>query len=217
MQQAVNEKDAFYKWAAALAIITIVYNIIEGCVSVLFGLQDETLALFAFGMDSYVEVISGVGIWHMVYRMKQADVSNHDAFEQTALRITGWAFYCLAVGLLATASVDIYTGKKPETTFWGIVVSAVSIMSMWLLIHYKTKIGRQYNSQALIADANCSKACMYFSVVLIISSIGYETTGFGAIDSIGAVGIAILSYREGREAFAKSKGSTTCSCQGDCH
>ena len=88
---------------------------------------------------------------------------------------------------------------------------------MWVLIHYKMKIGKQYNSQALIADANCSKACLYLSVILLISSIGYEVTGIGDIDSIGAVGIAILAYREGKEAFEKSKGNMICSCQGKCH
>ena len=51
------------KW---LAIFTIVYNIIEGLVSIAYGISDETLALFGFGVDSFVEVISGIGILHMV-------------------------------------------------------------------------------------------------------------------------------------------------------
>jgi divalent metal cation (Fe/Co/Zn/Cd) transporter len=88
---------------------------------------------------------------------------------------------------------------------------------MWLLFHYKMKIGKQYNSQALISDANCTKACMYLSVILLVSSIGYEIMGIEAIDSIGAIGIALFSVREGREAIEKSKGNLTCSCQGKCH
>ena len=214
--QPVRDKTVFYRWASALALITISYNLIEGCASVFLGLQDETIALFGFGLDSFVEVVSGIGIWHMVRRMKRSDYVNHDSFEKRALQITGGAFYALAVGLVATSALNIYKGSRPETTFWGIVVSVISILSMWLLIHYKLKIGRKYNSQALIADANCSKACMYLSVILLVSSIGYEVTGIGTIDSIGAFGIAILSYREGKEAFEKSKGNLTCGCQGRC-
>ncbi len=212
----VQDRTRFYKWASALAIITIFYNIIEGCVSVFFGLQDETIALFGFGLDSFVEVVSGIGIWHMVKRMKQTDTENHDSFEKRALQITGGAFYVLAVGLVATSVLNIYGGSRPETTFWGIVVSIVSILSMWFLIHYKITIGKQYNSQALIADANCSKACMYLSVILLVSSIGYAVTGIGMIDSLGAIGIAVFSYREGKEAFEKSRGNFICSCQGNC-
>jgi divalent metal cation (Fe/Co/Zn/Cd) transporter len=214
--QPHKDRTHFYRWASALALITICYNMIEGCVSVFLGLQDETIALFGFGLDSFVEVVSGIGIWHMVRRMKQSDPISHDSFEKRALQITGGAFYVLTVGLVATSALNIYKGSKPETTLWGIVVSVVSILSMWLLIHYKVKIGKQYNSQALIADANCSKACMYLSIILLVSSVGYEVTRIGAIDSIGALGIALFSVREGREALEKSKGNLSCSCPGKC-
>ena len=59
-----------YKRASLLAQITIFYNLIEGMVSVFFGVADETLSLFGFGIDSFVEVLSGIGIWNMVRRMK---------------------------------------------------------------------------------------------------------------------------------------------------
>ncbi|HKN18853.1 MAG TPA: cation transporter [Dissulfurispiraceae bacterium] len=211
-----GRKETFYKWANALALITIVYNIIEGIVSVFFGYEDGTIALFGFGADSFAEVISGIGIWHMIRRMKQNGNENHDAFERTALRVTGTAFYMLMAGLLITALINLYTGHKPETTLWGIIVGSISILCMWLLIHYKMKIGRQFNSQALIADANCSRACMHLSVVLLVASIGYELTGLGLLDSIGAIVIAALSFKEGREAFEKAKGNLTCSCQDSC-
>lgn len=211
-----GQRKTFYKWANALALITIFYNIIEGVVSVFFGYEDGTVALFGFGADSFVEVISGIGIWHMVRRMKQHGSEKHDEFEKTALKVTGTAFYMLTAGLVATALINLYTGHKPETTFWGIVVASISILSMWLLIHYKMKIGKQFNSQALIADANCTKACMYLSVALLVASIGYELTGIGLLDSLGAIVIAALSFREGREAFEKAKGNLTCSCQGRC-
>lgn len=214
--EPLKDRSHFYRWASALALITIFYNIMEGCVSVFFGLQDETIALFGFGLDSFVEVVSGVGIWHMIRRMKQSDAVNHDSFEKKALQITGGAFYILTAGLVVTSALNIYKGSKPETTFWGVVISLISIMSMWILIHYKMKIGRLNNSQALIADANCTKACMYLSIILFVSSIGYEVTGIGMLDSIGAIGIAAFSYKEGKEAFDKARGKPACSCQGKC-
>lgn len=212
----VRDKEIFYRWASALALITIFYNIVEGVISVFFGLEDETIALFGFGVDSFVEVISGIGIWHMVRRMKQHGSEDPDRFEKTALKVTGTAFYILTAGLLVTAAANGFRGQKPETTLWGIIVSSISILSMWLLIHYKTKIGRQFNSPALLADAACTKTCIYLSVVLLASSIGYELTGLGILDSIGAAGIAWLAFREGRESFEKARGNLSCGCQGTC-
>jgi divalent metal cation (Fe/Co/Zn/Cd) transporter len=210
-----KEKESLYLWAYALAVITILYNILEGLVSIYFGIEDETLALFGFGLDSFVEVISGVGIWHMVRRIRRNYEANPDYFEKQALKITGTAFYILSIGLIATALINIYQGHKPESTFWGIVISLISIVTMWLLIHYKIKVGKQLDSQAIIADANCTKACLYLSIVLLLSSGGYALTGIGGLDSLGAIFIAGLSFKEGRESFQKAKG-LSCSCQDNC-
>jgi divalent metal cation (Fe/Co/Zn/Cd) transporter len=210
-----KEKKSLYRWAYALAVITIFYNILEGLVSIYFGIEDKTLALFGFGLDSFVEVISGVGIWHMIKRIRKNYDSNPDRFEMQALKITGTAFYILSTGLIATALINIFHGHKPETTFWGIVISLISIATMWLLIHYKMKVGKQLDSQAIIADANCTKACLYLSIILLLSSAGYELTGIGGLDSIGAIFIAGLSFKEGRESFQKARG-LSCSCQGNC-
>ena len=212
-----KDRAKLYRLAYMLAVITIVYNMAEGVVSVSFGLEDETMALFGFGLDSFVEVISGIGIWHMTRRIRDNQVNeNPDHFEQKALRITGSAFYLLTAGLMIVAVINFLQGHRPETTFWGIIVSAVSIITMWLLIRFKLKAGRGLNSDAIIADANCTKTCLYLSFVLLVASIGYEFTGIGSLDSIGAIIIALLSFREGREAFEKAAGKM-CSCQGDCH
>lgn len=208
---------AFYQWASVLALITIFYNIGEGLVSVFFGLEDESFALFGFGLDSFVEVASGIGIWHMIMRIRKNEGETADHFERTALTVTGTGFYILAVGLAITAIVNLYQGHKPETTFWGIVISLISICSMWLLIHHKVKVGKALNSAAILADAACTRACLQLSVVLLIASVGYKFTGIGGFDSVGTLVIAGLCLREGKESFEKAKaGSFACACGGAC-
>lgn len=211
---AQRTRGDWYRLALWLAIITIGYNIVEGVISVFFGFEDETIALFGFGLDSFVEVISGIGILHMVLRMRRDLSVQPDAFERTALRITGSAFFLLAASLFLTASINLYRGHAPDTTFWGIVIALISILTMYLLIHFKLKAGRALGSQAIVADANCTRACMYLSVILLAASAGYELTGFGSLDALGALGIGWFALREGREAFQKAKGLAC--CDDDC-
>lgn len=211
-----EEKATFYRWATALAAITVFYNIAEGLVSVFLGIEGGTVSLFGFGVDSFVEVISGIGIWHMVWRMRRNGSENPDSFEKTALKITGTSFYILTAGLAVTSVLNIYSGYKPRTTFWGIIVAAISILLMWFLIHYKVKVGRRFNSRALLADAACSRTCLYLSLILLVASAGYEVTGISLLDSLGALGIAVFSFREGREALDRAKGKT-CSCGNGCN
>jgi divalent metal cation (Fe/Co/Zn/Cd) transporter len=84
---------------------------------------------------------------------------------------------------------------------------------MWLLIHFKVKVGKQLNSEAILSDAACTRACLQLSIVLLIASVGYELTHIGGIDSIGTFVIAGFCYREGKEAFEKAKAkSFACGC-----
>lgn len=71
MQIVSEDRKKLYRRATILALITIFYNIVEGVVSIYFGIKDETLALAGFGVDSFVEVLSGMGIFHMIERIKK--------------------------------------------------------------------------------------------------------------------------------------------------
>jgi divalent metal cation (Fe/Co/Zn/Cd) transporter len=211
MHKPIADNASLYRIASILAIVTIVYNILEGVISVYFGVDDDTLALFGFGLDSFVEVISGVGIWHMIQRIQRQPERDPDRFEITSLRITGTAFYLLSIGLTIGALLNLYHGHKPQTTIWGIVIATISISVMWILIRYKVRVGRQLHSEAILADANCSRVCLWLSCVLLIASAGYELTGIGGIDAAGAIMIALFSFREGRESFEKAR-SGSCHC-----
>lgn len=202
------------KTALLLSIITIVYNVIEGLVSIYFGMSDETLALFGFGADSFVEVISGIGIFHMVMRMRSSDISRRDQFERTALKITGTAFYLLTAGLVIGSAINVIIDVQPDTTMAGIVISSISIATMYFLMSYKLKVGRAMNSDAIIADAMCTKTCLYLSIILLSSSVLYELFGIAYFDVLGSLGIAYFAYKEGKEALELSRsGELKCMCE----
>lgn len=196
--------DKYGQAALWLALFTIVYNIAEGLVSLGFGIQDETLALSGFGIDSFIEVLSGAGILAMVLRIRRSTRAPRPPFEQSALRITGVSFYLLALGLGATAAVHLFTAHKPVTTLPGLVISLISIVVMSFLVAGKRRVGHALDSEPILADASCTIVCIYMSVVLLVSSLVYQLTGFGFVDSLGAAGLIYFSIHEGKEAFEKA-------------
>lgn len=210
-----DKEQILYRRAFRLSLFTVFYNIIEGVVSMALGYADETLSLFGFGADSFIEVLSGIGIAIMITRIRQNPDSPKSRFEITALKITGTAFYLLSAGLLAGIVLNIIYKHKPETTIWGIVISLISIAVMIWLMNAKKSIGKKLHSEPIIADANCTRVCVYMSVVLLVSSLVYEFTGFAFADAIGAAGLIYFSVSEGREAFEKAKGKS-CSCGDHC-
>ena len=208
----MSHEEKLYRQAYNLSLFTIFYNIIEGIVSMIAGYEDATLTLFGFGVDSFIEVLSGIGIAVMIMRITRAPDSPKGSFEITALKITGTSFYLLSVGLATGVIFNLINHHKPETTLWGVIISLVSITIMVWLMNAKKKVGRQLGSAAIIADGNCTKICVYMSVVLLVSSVIYEFTGFAYADVLGTLGLIYFSVSEGKEAFEKASGNE-CDCE----
>ena len=207
------QEKSYFKIAFGLAVFTILYNLAEGLISTWFGYQDETLALFGFGVDSFIEMISGLGIAVMVTRIQKNAASQRSEFEKKALRITGASFYLLVAGLIVSSALTLYVKKIPITTFWGVVISIVSILVMLFLLRSKLRIGKYLHSDAILADANCTKVCIYMSCILLVSSGVYELTGFAYADAIGTLGLAWFSFKEGNECFEKAASEKYCGCE----
>jgi len=187
------------------AVLTIVFNIVEGVVSIWFGVSDDMLTLSGFGVDSFIETISAVGVAVMISRIRNNQDTDKIRFEITALKITGWCFYILAVILTAGAVFNLVQGHKPESTLAGVIISLISIVSMLGLIAAKKKLGRKLNCQPLIADANCNLVCVYMSVVLLVASGAFELFDLGWIDTVGTAGIIFFSVKEGKESLEQAK------------
>lgn len=211
-----TEQQKLYKFALYLSIFTIVYNIVEGLISTAVGYSDESLTLFGFGVDSFIETISGIGIAAMIYRISHNPSSSKSPFEVTALKITGWSFYGLSAGLFISAVLSVISGEQPNSTFWGVIISLVSIVAMLGLIYYKKKTGHALNSKAIIADANCNVVCVYMSITLLASSFLYEVFSIPYVDAAGAIGLVYFSVTEGKECFEKAESlNDTCACGHD--
>lgn len=202
--------DKRWKTATGLALFSVVYNLGEGIVSLYYGAQDEALTLAGFGVDSFIEVVSGLGILAMIGRLRRYGNKDRGHFEKLALQITGVCFYGLVVGLLIGAGFTAWEQQKPETTVAGIVVSVLSIAIMRVLAGWKIRTGEQLNSASIIADGKCTMVCVYMSVVLLASSVLYELLHLPYIDAAGLLGLAWFSFKEGQESFEKSRDAATC-------
>jgi divalent metal cation (Fe/Co/Zn/Cd) transporter len=143
---------------------------------------------------------------------ERLSTSEQTEFEKQALRITGWSFYGLSLMLAVTVLINLVEHKAPESTFWGVAISAVSIVVMSALVLAKRTVGRELKSAPILADANCTLVCIYMSIAVLISSAVYELTAFAYADAIGALAIIWFSVSEGRECFAKAKGHQ-CGCE----
>jgi cation diffusion facilitator family transporter len=186
-----------------LEYLTVGWNVIEGIVAVGAGIAAGSVALIGFGVDSFVETISGaVLIWRLSAEARgDLDEEAVERVEHRAERFVGLAFLLLAAYVGFEAIRSLLTQEAPEASPVGIVLTALSIAVMLWLARQKRVIGEALGSRALIADAQQTYACWYLSIVALVGLALNAVFGFWWADPVAALGIVVLLVREGIEAI----------------
>jgi divalent metal cation (Fe/Co/Zn/Cd) transporter len=214
------DRARWVRFALALAVITMGFNLLEGLVSIGFGWEDQSLALFGFGVDSLVEVASAALIY---WRFRQdGDLARaaSSGRERLATRSIGIMLLVLAAGTAAGAALQLASHRHPGTTLPGILVSLVSLAAMFLLWRGKTRAAAALDSRAMKSDASCSLACMQLSSVLLVGSLLFWwSPRLWWVDAVTALVVSALIAQEGWSGFRaslKPDFSGGCGCEHDC-
>ena len=186
-----------------LAYLTVGWNLVEGIVAVGAGIAAGSIALIGFGVDSFVETISGaVIIWRLLAETRgRHDDETMERIEQRAERTVGIAFLLLAAYVGFESVRTLINQEAPDASPVGIALTAVSIVVMLWLARAKRRIGEALGSRAMLADAQQTYACWYLSVVTLAGLALNAVFGFWWADPVAALGITVLLVREGIEAL----------------
>jgi divalent metal cation (Fe/Co/Zn/Cd) transporter len=197
--------------ALRLSWLTVLYNIAEGVVSILLGMRAGSAALIGFGLDSFVESLSG-GI--MVWRFTAREMSEEDEqrLERRAVRLVGWTFLILGLYVLYESLSKIFGREAPEVSLGGIILAVVSLIIMPWLARAKRRTGEALGSEALLGDSKETLACAWLSVALLLG-LGLNAL-FGLWWADPAAGLVIVFFllREGIEMAWGEECGGCCSC-----
>ncbi len=192
-----------------LECFTIAWNTLEGLVAVVAGALAGSISLVGFGIDSFIEVTSGVTLlWRMSV---DADVDRRERNERLALRIVGVCFVALAAYLGCQSIADLIGRKKPESSLPGIILAIVSLIVMPLLSRAKRRVGVALGSAAMHADAKQTEFCTYLSAILLAGLVLHRVFGLWWSDPVAAL---IMVPIIGKEGFDGLQGKACDSCHG---
>ena len=194
--------------ALLLSYFTVVYNVLEGVLSILAGGLASSIALVGFGMDSFIESISG-GI--MIWRFRQTRLSEAEEkkVEARAVKLVGWSFFVLAAYVLFEAAKKLITREVPEPSLFGIIIAATSLVVMPMLFIAKQRTGRRLGSRSLLADSKQTLACTFMSFALLLGLLANRLLGFWQADPVVGLFIGAWLVREGIETLKEGR---LCSC-----
>ena len=169
--EAAANRERWLSYARFLALFTVAYNLIEGVTAMGFGWSDQSMALFGFGADSFIEVGSALLV---LWRLMEADGGCEAGRLRRERRATlgiGFLFTLLAAGAGLGAIAQLLTRRHPQTTVPGLLVSLFSLLFMYWLWKAKRAAAAAVDSRTLEGDAACSLVCLQLSLVLFAGSL----------------------------------------------
>lgn len=193
-----------------LEYLTVGWNSLEGIIAVGAGLIAGSIALVGFGLDSAIEVTSGLAL---LWRLHMDAPERRERAERVALKVVGFSFLALAAYVAFDAVKALVTREPPEASYVGIAVAALSLIVMPFLARAKRRVAAKINSRALEADSRQTDICAYLSAILLGGLILNALFGWWWADPFAALLMTPIIGKEGVEAL---RGETCCD-GGACH
>ena len=194
---AVPRPDTLRQRAIRLEYFTVGWNIIEAVVALAAGSRASSIALIGFGLDSIIEMISGLTL---LWRFKQQSLEERHA-ESRALRVVGFTFFALAAYVGYEAATDLWFRRAAEFSLPGLILAALSLAIMPVLAVAKRRLARALHSRALAADSMETLLCSYLSATVLAGLALNGLFGWWWADPVAGVAIAGFMIYEGVEAW----------------
>ena len=205
---SADDRDRLGRRAQLLAAASVTYNVIEAVIAITAGIVAGSVALVGFGLDSVVEVSSGLIIlWQFRHRLPESR-------EQQALRLMAFSFFALAAYVGFESVRALLGDHDPDDSPVGIGLAIASLAIMPFLSWAQRRTGKALGSNAVVADSTQTLLCTYLSAVLLVGLVLNSTLGWSWADPIAGLIIAAVAVKEGREAW---RGEGCCGAIGSHH
>jgi divalent metal cation (Fe/Co/Zn/Cd) transporter len=195
--------------ALLLSYLTVGYNVAEGVVSLGFGAAAGSIALVGFGLDSFIESLSGVV---MIWRFGQhgrVSEAHERKVERRAVKLVGWTFFVLAAYITFEASRKLVVHQVPDASLPGIIIALVSLVTMPTLFVLKRRTARAIKSTSLVADSKQTLACTMMSAVMLVGLVLNSLWHLWYADPIAGLVIAGWLVKEGIQTL---RAGQLCAC-----
>ncbi|MEV4471150.1 hypothetical protein AB0K12_17455 [Nonomuraea sp. NPDC049419] len=188
--------------ARTLSLVTLAWLGVESALGLAAGLAAHSVALIGWGLAALVEAAASLIV---VWRFTGTRTLSPHA-ERTARRAVAVSFWLLAPYLVLHVAHDLDAGHRATPSVLGIVVTAVSLVSMPALGLAKRRLGARLASAATSGEGTQNLMCAAMAAG-VLAGLYLNTLGWWWVDPAVAVLLAAVAVREGRRAWI---GHTCC-------
>lgn len=201
----VDSRARWTKIALRLVAFALFYNVVEATIATVAGVRADSVALYGFGLDSFIECIAAAAmLWRLVAESSGLDAERITRRDRRVHRFIGGTFFGLAAYVWFEAVSALSHGEVPHHTVPGMVLASVSLLTKPALAWGKLRAAREIGSAALRAEAKESLVCSYLSFWLLLGLVLHEWRGWWWADPLVALAMVPWLLHEGRHAWIGS-------------
>lgn len=198
----MNEREELLRRALRLEYLTIGWNLVEGAVAITAALAAGSVALFGFGIDSFVESTSAaVLVWRLTAESRATSHAEIERLDRRAHRLVAISLFALAAWVAFDAGTTLWAQETPGTSAIGIALLLVSIAAMGWLARAKQRTAIALGSRALEADSFQTSACFWLSIAALGGLVANAVAGWWWADPVAALVMTWFLVREARESW----------------
>lgn len=175
----------------------------EAAVAVGAEVAAASIALLGFGADSLIESLDGI---ILLWRFAAARTTS-EAAEKRARKLIGLSFYLIAAYVAFEAVRSLLVGVRPEASWVGIDLAAVTLVTMPPLAIAKARVGEKLGSSSPKSEGRQNMLCAYLSAALLVGPGANALFDLRWADPVTALLIAGVAVKEGRESW---RGESCC-------
>jgi divalent metal cation (Fe/Co/Zn/Cd) transporter len=181
--------------ALRLVTISVAFGVLSGTVSVVSGLRDHSLGVFAVGLGVFADVTgSAVLIWR--FRAERGQPVQSRAAEARAGTVVAIALAVVSAALVIESVAALASGSRPGTSAVTVAAAGVSLIVLAPLAYAKRSLGMRMGSRALEGDGALSGIGAATSLLALAALVLYDTLGWWWADRVAALVVAIIAAVE---------------------
>ena len=198
--------NAKKKYAAGLSIAS---NVLLTVLKIIAGIISGSLSIISEAIHSMSDFLASVLTFFSVVKSSEpADRDHpygHGKYEDMAGFIEGILIILASLFIIFEASKKLSFGIDMDTqNHLGIVVMFVAVVLNIFVSSLLFKVAKESNSISLYADGEHLRTDVYSSLGVLLGLILIKVTGYGVLDPVVAILVAVVIFKAGYSISKKA-------------
>ena len=173
----------------------------EVVVTISLGVQADSLALIAFGLDSIIEIFASTVV---IRNLRDDRIDPGDRRVHHSLRLIAVAFWVLGAFLAVISTRALIRGDRPSNSPLGIAYLTITALVMFGLARLKRVTAEQSGSETLHAEAGMTFLDGCLSSSILTALVLNAWLGWWWTDATAALLVGAFAVKEGVDHWRES-------------